>query len=66
MLQPTQRPLPNCRHMGLDNEVHQELQQRHPNDAPTANTIDLQRRVKESCVIHNYAFGLLPIRNNRQ
>ncbi|MBW0564385.1 hypothetical protein O181_104100, partial [Austropuccinia psidii MF-1] len=50
----------------LDNEIHQEMQQRHPTDAPTANSIDLQRRVKERCVEHNYAFGLLPIRKNRQ
>ncbi|MBW0490646.1 hypothetical protein O181_030361 [Austropuccinia psidii MF-1] len=46
----------------LDNEVHQEMQQRHATDAPTANAIDLQRRLKESCVGHNYVFGLLPIR----
>ncbi|MBW0553722.1 hypothetical protein O181_093437 [Austropuccinia psidii MF-1] len=66
MWQPTQRALPNCRLMGLDNEVHQEWQRRHPNDAATADPIHLQRRVKERCVIHKYAFGLLPIRNNRQ
>ncbi|MBW0526630.1 hypothetical protein O181_066345 [Austropuccinia psidii MF-1] len=43
----------------LDNELSWESPQRHPNDPPSSKAIYLQRLVKERCVAHNHAGGLL-------